>query len=157
MRHVCNSIEETRALAEVFVRQELVVKQCNLVLLEGLVGVGKSIFVRSALRYLGIDGAIPSPTFSLVNEYQRDVPLCISPARRIEVVCHVDLYRIQSDEAFFSLDLQECVREGLVFVEWAQNFPRSFYPYPYYCISITMPSPQQNPERRIITLTWHDA
>ncbi len=153
MQHVCSSVDETSSLAETFVSQELLVKQCNVVLLEGSVGVGKSIFVRSALRVLGIEGAIPSPTFSLINEYHCAISSRFPTARMIDLLYHVDLYRIESDEAFFSLDLYECAREGVVFVEWAQNFPRSFYPSPYHCVSITMPSSHSYPMRRIVSIT----
>ncbi len=163
MQYLCNSVEETIVCAETFVRKKLFSQACKVVLLEGLVGVGKSVFVRSALRTLGINGDIPSPTFSLINEYELDVS---EDDGAHDVVYHVDLYRLQSDEAFFSLELGECAHEGFVFVEWAQNFPRTYYPQPHYCVSITMSaehdaeaclqnSPAATPQARIITITQH--
>lgn len=58
----------------------------DLWLLQGEVGAGKSTLVRSILRSLGVEGAIPSPTFTLGRFYE-------SPAQQMPV-SHLDLYRL---------------------------------------------------------------
>ncbi len=59
----------------------------DIVALSGELGAGKSTLVRAILRALGWAGDVPSPTFTLVQEY--DV---------IPLVWHVDLYRLPETE-----------------------------------------------------------
>ena len=55
-----------------------------LVTLDGPLGAGKSALVRGILRAAGVAGPIPSPTYTLVEPYER------SCARFL----HLDLYRL---------------------------------------------------------------
>jgi tRNA threonylcarbamoyladenosine biosynthesis protein TsaE len=62
------------------------VKPGDLILVSGEVGAGKSTLVRSALRQIGVEGAIPSPTFTIGRLY-------LGPGQRFPV-SHLDLYRL---------------------------------------------------------------
>lgn len=80
----------------------------DLVLLEGGVGAGKSTFVRAAMRALGVDGPIPSPTFTIGRSYRGSLP-----------VSHVDLYRLDSLAGEVPDLLGEYLDpSGITFVEW---------------------------------------
>jgi tRNA threonylcarbamoyladenosine biosynthesis protein TsaE len=61
----------------------------DLVILEGGLGAGKTFLVRAMLRALGVaeEIAVPSPTFTLMNEYEATIP------QRFPVI-HADLYRL---------------------------------------------------------------
>lgn len=79
------------------------------VTLAGQLGAGKTTLVRGALRALGYDGVVKSPTYTLMEEY----PL----ARRR--VFHLDLYRLADAEELEYLGLRDALVEGpLIFVEW---------------------------------------
>ena len=81
------------------------------ILLSGPLGAGKTTFVRGFLRGLGHRGAVPSPTFSLVNEYRRVVPR----------VYHMDLYRIEGGEVP-GLALEEYLGDdgAVSLIEWPE-------------------------------------
>jgi len=79
----------------------------------GPLGAGKSTLVRAACRGLGIEGPIPSPTFTLLNQYS-------TPGG--DPVSHVDLYRIDTESELLSLGWEELVaEEHAIFVEWAER------------------------------------
>ena len=80
----------------------------DLVLLEGPVGAGKSTFARAAMRELGVEGAIPSPTYTIGRAYRGRLP-----------VSHIDLYRLESLEEEAPDLLGEYLDpSGVTFVEW---------------------------------------
>jgi len=91
-----------------------VISQSELVILEGPLGVGKTFFVRGALRALGVPEreAITSPTFSLVHEYDT------SPR-----VFHADLYRLKDERELGPLGLAEARASGAaLLVEWGAPY-----------------------------------
>lgn len=85
------------------------------VALYGPLGAGKSTLVRAACRGLDVEGAVPSPTFTLVNVHQGSR----GPIR------HVDLYRLDppvAEETLVRMGWPDVLEaEGAVFVEWADR------------------------------------
>lgn len=80
----------------------------DLVLVIGEVGAGKSTFVRAALRELGVEGPIPSPTFTIGRSYRGRLP-----------VAHLDLYRLDSPGGEVPDLLDDYLTaDGITFVEW---------------------------------------
>jgi tRNA threonylcarbamoyladenosine biosynthesis protein TsaE len=78
-------------------------------LLTGDLGAGKTAFIRGALRGLGFDGAVRSPSFSLMAVYKTSPP-----------VLHADLYRLQSAEG---LGLEDYWDDHLCLIEWPDRLP----------------------------------
>ncbi len=92
--------------------------------LDGELGSGKSTFVRSLGRALGISGDMPSPTFTLYELY----PL----AGGLSFV-HFDLYRIQSEYEARNLDWEEIWASPrfISVIEWPHVLER-LIPYPRF-------------------------
>ncbi|PYV92206.1 MAG: tRNA (adenosine(37)-N6)-threonylcarbamoyltransferase complex ATPase subunit type 1 TsaE [Acidobacteria bacterium] len=81
--------------------------------LEGNLGAGKTVFAKGLICGLGQPDPddIPSPSFTLINEY----------LLRFKVF-HVDLYRLETVQDLQSLDLEEILAEpAVIIVEWAQK------------------------------------
>lgn len=55
----------------------------DVVLVDGDLGAGKTTFIRGACRALGVTAVVNSPTFTIGQRYEGEVP-----------VSHLDLYRI---------------------------------------------------------------
>lgn len=107
---ISTSPEETRALGEALGR---CARAGDVIAFVGELGSGKTLCVGGLARGLGVDPAIyvNSPTFSIMHRYLGRVPLY-----------HIDLYRIDTPDAFLSLGLEEYLEgDGVAAIEWAEH------------------------------------
>jgi tRNA threonylcarbamoyladenosine biosynthesis protein TsaE len=88
-------------------------KRGLLVLLQGELGAGKSTLARAMLHKLGYSGAVPSPTYTLIEPYE-------FPGFTL---FHVDLYRISESEELDYLGWDD-LSEGLILLEWPERAPQ---------------------------------
>jgi tRNA threonylcarbamoyladenosine biosynthesis protein TsaE len=86
----------------------------DVVLVTGELGTGKTTFVRGALRALGVDGPVTSPTFVVGHAYEG----ATGP------ISHLDLYRLagMGDEDPGLLD-PFFAPDAIAFVEWPEHAP----------------------------------
>lgn len=109
IRHLANTTE-TEALGEALADTRP--GEPAVVYLRGGLGAGKSTLARALLRRLGVQGAIRSPTYTLIERY---------PLPDGEAV-HLDLYRIADAAELDFLGLDELEIEArLWLVEWPER------------------------------------
>lgn len=86
--------------------------QTGLVFLHGDLGAGKTTLVRGLLRGLGHQGAVRSPTYTLIEPYETGE----------QHIYHLDLYRLGDPEELEYLGLRDLLDgEGLLLVEWPER------------------------------------
>lgn len=114
------SAEETFELAYSFAES---LTAPTLILLEGDLGAGKTVFAKGVAAGLDIDPAlVTSPTFTLINEY----------TGRLRLI-HIDLYRLpSSEENALRLGLDELLAEpAVMLIEWPERLGRYRLPAHY--------------------------
>jgi tRNA threonylcarbamoyladenosine biosynthesis protein TsaE len=84
--------------------------------LSGELGSGKTTWARAMLRGLGYPGRVPSPTYTLLEQYTCDGVL----------VAHLDLYRLRGEEDLENLGLRDSLDEptSWTLVEWPARAAR---------------------------------
>ncbi len=78
----------------------------------GLMGAGKTTFIKALCQELGSTDYVTSPTFALINEYR-------IPDK--SVIYHFDFYRIKKLEEAFDLGYEDYIYSGnYCFIEWPE-------------------------------------
>ena len=89
------------------------IRNCRHFAFYGSMGAGKTTFIKSLCRVLGVSGTVTSPTFALINEYNAEDNL---------QAYHFDFYRINKPEEVFYLGIEEYfASEAYCFVEWPEK------------------------------------
>lgn len=91
----------------------MIVRAGDVIALKGGLGAGKTTLARGLLSSLGLKEDAPSPSFALVQPYER--PLVDLP------VAHVDLYRLDDDPDIQELGLDDYLIDSLIIVEWPER------------------------------------
>ena len=82
----------------------------DLIILEGELGAGKTYFVKFVAEFFNYNGLVSSPTFNIANFYEAD-----------KTLIHLDLYRLESVDQFFSLGLDEFFSDAITLAEWGNK------------------------------------
>lgn len=99
--------KDTAKIGETLAREA---KPGEIYLLEGDLGVGKTVFAKGFALGLGITEPITSPTFTIIQEYEQG---------RLPFY-HFDVYRIADEEEMFELGYESYFfGQGVCLIEWA--------------------------------------
>lgn len=91
----------------------------------GDLGAGKTLLVQGIAQGLGLNEEITSPTFTVMNVYEGNIP-----------VYHFDLYRLESPEQLVDIGFDEYTNAGgIAIIEWPDKFP-GFMPDSYLRIEL---------------------
>ena len=80
-----------------------------IICLDGELGSGKTIFTKGIANALGIDQNITSPTFTIIKEYEGELPLF-----------HMDVYRLDGNVEGIGIE-EYFNKGGVVVIEWAET------------------------------------
>lgn len=101
-----HSEEETIEIAQNFESE----KFPNMIIcLDGDLGSGKTLFTKGIASALGIKDNITSPTFTIIKEYEGELPLY-----------HMDVYRLDGNTDGVGIE-EYFTKGGVVVIEWANT------------------------------------
>jgi len=103
-----NDENGTKHLAEEFAG---VVKEGQVVVLNGNLGSGKTFFVKKVLHYFSINN-VSSPSFAIVNEYNGSIK-----------VYHFDFFRLKNAAELYDIGWQDYLNDtkAVTFIEWGEQ------------------------------------
>lgn len=107
--YITSSEKETFLLAKNLAKN---LKGREVILLEGELGSGKTVFTKGMAAGLGIKDVhqVCSPSYTLINIYQAKYP-----------IFHIDLYRLSKDSEIMDLGWEDYLGQGVIIVEWAEK------------------------------------
>lgn len=119
---ISNSSNQTKKIGAFLIRKILEDKKNKplVVIIQGELGVGKTVFVKGAAESLGVNNIV-SPSFVIYYEYEI-VGLKIEPKAKLKRLIHIDLYNIQDEEELGVLKLGDLIKqENLIMIEWGEK------------------------------------
>ena len=106
---ISRSPEQSRRMG---MRLGAILKEGDIVCLQGDLGAGKTTFVQGLAQGWGSLDPVSSPTFIIVNMYRR-------PDKN--QLFHLDTYRLESAPEAEMLDLDEMLATGALVIEWPER------------------------------------
>ncbi len=115
MKFIVSRIEDWDMVAKELVTR---LKPGIIIALSGPLGAGKTTFVQSLAKVLGVKDVPRSPTFSLLRTYR--LP---EEVHGIERLVHVDAYRLEesSDAHALGLDEELAAGDAAIVIEWPEK------------------------------------
>lgn len=82
----------------------------DIIVLSGDLGSGKTKFTEGFLSHWNLSDEISSPTFTIVNEYNKDNTN----------IYHFDVYRLDDLDEFYAIGGTEYFENGVCIIEWGE-------------------------------------
>ena len=84
----------------------------------GDLGAGKTTFINALCKELGVNEAVTSPTYSIIQEYTTNAD---------KIIYHIDLYRVKNKEEAIEAGIEDCIySDEICMVEWPEKAPSIF-------------------------------
>lgn len=91
----------------------------------GEMGAGKTTFINTICKVLGVEDVVSSPTFSIINQYSTTDG---------QTIYHLDLYRLKDEEEAIMAGVEDCFYSGhYCFTEWPEKTPELLPPDTIHC------------------------
>lgn len=114
-----------------------VIRRFNVVTFSGNLGAGKTTLIKILCQLWGVEDAVSSPTYSLVNQYKCETE------NRGSFIYHIDLYRVKDEEEAYDAGIEDNLYSGnLCLVEWPEK-AEGIIPEDALRVEITYISPDQ--------------
>ena len=115
----------------------------------GSLGAGKTTFIHALCDMLGVQDAVSSPTYALINEYRFD------DDGSEKIILHMDWYRLRDAEEAVHSGMEDALNTPGVycFIEWPERAPE-LLPADFIKIELTATSPLQ---RQLLATKVHEA
>ena len=109
MKLVLNNLSDIDIIAKKFVEN---MGNRKVFAFYGEMGAGKTTFIKAICGALGVTETITSPTFAIVNEYEKEEG---------EPIFHFDFYRIKDIDEAYDFGYEDYFYSGnICFIEWPQ-------------------------------------
>lgn len=109
MKLELNDLSEINAVANIFVDN---MDNRKVFAFYGEMGAGKTTFIKAVCAALGVTETITSPTFAIVNEYEKADG---------DPIFHFDFYRIKDIDEAYDFGYEDYFySDHLCFIEWPQ-------------------------------------
>jgi tRNA threonylcarbamoyladenosine biosynthesis protein TsaE len=107
-----NNLDELNLKAKIFI--ELITrnfKGINCIAFYGNMGSGKTTFIKTLCKELGVIDTVTSPTFAIINEYKA----------KDTILYHFDFYRIKKISEALDIGIEDYFDSGYYcFIEWPE-------------------------------------
>lgn len=105
-----HSVDELSIAAEALIES---MQESNVFAFFGTMGAGKTTFIKTICKMLGVENVVNSPTFAIINEYVRPDG---------DPIFHFDFYRLNSLQESIDIGYQEYFESGhLCLIEWPEK------------------------------------
>ncbi len=131
LNYVSTSVTSTKELGYKFAS---VLKKGDILVLNGDLGAGKTVFVSGFLSFYQKEEEACSPTFTIVNEHNLTKNLNLY---------HFDIYRLENEDEFLAIGGDEYFLNGICILEWGEKI-KSVLPKEYLEITIEKDPTSQN-------------
>jgi tRNA threonylcarbamoyladenosine biosynthesis protein TsaE len=141
---IAKEIEETEKIAKIFLEKILedstLKPGARVVGLVGDLGAGKTTFMQSVAKHLGVKDKVRSPTFVIMKKYplpkhfvyknflaNKTKPVSAGEnfykQNAFNFLFHLDAYRLKNEKELLALGWEEIIndKKNLVFIEWPEN------------------------------------
>ena len=106
MKIRANNLKDTEEIGRIIAK---CLEKGTVICLDGDLGVGKTALTQFIAKEFGVKEYIVSPTFTIIKEYEGKLPFY-----------HMDVYRIDSEDAMYDLGYDEYIySEGVTIIEWS--------------------------------------